>query len=352
MATFAKSTFNAASYAASRPTYPVELFEYIFDYHKRGPAPRWERAVDVGCGTGQATVRLAPRFKECIGVDPSAGMLEKARASLKASQTNSNVGKSVMDFRVGGGEDLRGAIPEKGSVDLVVAAQAAHWFDWSKTWPEVSRVLRPGGTAAFWIYAEFRLTDFPSATPIIEDYMRPLGPGCDPARSIGAHFERPGRTILERYLVDVPEPPPETRLQALDRVYFCGDDIPPFVDATTVQTKGHIQPILMSKTMRWRDLLGYFHTFSALHTYHERYPADLESPPDTRFAELDGATKDAGSDEPSMEGGDIAIRFWKDLRQAALDASAGKAPVGPVHKVRVHWPVALILTRKSATPAA
>jgi len=56
MATFAKSTFNPAIYALARPTYPAELFDYVFAFHRQGsrlhPA-RWERAVDLGCGTGE-----------------------------------------------------------------------------------------------------------------------------------------------------------------------------------------------------------------------------------------------------------------------------------------------------------
>ena len=31
-------------------------------------------------------------------------------------------------------------------------AQSGHWFDWSKVWPQVYRILRHGGTAAFWVY--------------------------------------------------------------------------------------------------------------------------------------------------------------------------------------------------------
>jgi len=37
-------------------------------------------------------------------------------------------------------------------------AQAAHWFDWSKMWPEVARILRKSGSAAFWVcYTLFAL---------------------------------------------------------------------------------------------------------------------------------------------------------------------------------------------------
>lgn len=57
MATFAKSTFNAAKYAVSRPTYPRVLFDSVFTYHEQsllipGTNAGWEHAVDLGCGTG------------------------------------------------------------------------------------------------------------------------------------------------------------------------------------------------------------------------------------------------------------------------------------------------------------
>lgn len=103
MATFAKTSFNAAVYSASRPTYPKALFQFIFNYHEKGsaalPIPaatstgestsnsqssnsqaktRWNLAVDLGCGTGQATTELHP-FKKVIGVEPSLVMVEKAR---------------------------------------------------------------------------------------------------------------------------------------------------------------------------------------------------------------------------------------------------------------------------------
>jgi trans-aconitate 3-methyltransferase len=67
MATFAKASFDTAIYAASRPRYPKALFELIYKYHQEGPAalplasqgsytlkgrPRFDVAVDLGCGTG------------------------------------------------------------------------------------------------------------------------------------------------------------------------------------------------------------------------------------------------------------------------------------------------------------
>lgn len=74
MAAFAKSTFNAQVYAASRPTYPQQLFDFVFRYHEHGyeelqtrsrvqgslslkkrRLPERSCAVDLGCGTGVCT---------------------------------------------------------------------------------------------------------------------------------------------------------------------------------------------------------------------------------------------------------------------------------------------------------
>ena len=38
------------------------------------------------------------------------------------------------------------------SVDLVVVAQAIHWFERADFWKEVNRVLKPNGVLAFWGY--------------------------------------------------------------------------------------------------------------------------------------------------------------------------------------------------------
>ena len=46
-----------------------------------------------------------------------------------------------------------------------------------------------------------------------------------------------------------------------------------------------------------------------------------------------------------VRGGDIAIRFWKDLRENALKETP-EAKVGAKDTVLVEWPLALILTRK------
>ncbi len=57
-----------------------------------------------------------------------------------------------LTFRKASAESL--PFVEVGTVDLVVAGQAAHWFDYPKLWPEMKRVIRKGGTLAFWGYKD------------------------------------------------------------------------------------------------------------------------------------------------------------------------------------------------------
>lgn len=124
---------------------------------------------------------------------------------------------------------------------MVYLAQAAHWFDWSKLWPEVARVLRKGGSAAFWasvhfnnnsiinanfillqIYSEFRIQNHQSLTPLITQYSQPQD--ADPRLSLGPHWQRPGRTILENHLLDVPDANqvfPE-QFSDWERIFFVG----------------------------------------------------------------------------------------------------------------------------------
>ena len=144
MATFAKAGYNAATYALARPTYPRALFERILAFH-RGPT---RLCADVGCGTGQVALEpvLRKRFERIVGVEPSSVMVQKARDVLQREQSDEAL-KAQIEFVQAGAEELD-TVLEPGSVDLLVVAQAAHWFDWHKVWPQIGRVLRPGGTYA------------------------------------------------------------------------------------------------------------------------------------------------------------------------------------------------------------
>ncbi|KAJ7066564.1 hypothetical protein C8F01DRAFT_707206 [Mycena amicta] len=316
MATFAKNTFNAAMYALARPTYPRSLFDSVLAYHEQslalpGAKTRWTHAVDLGCGTGQATAELlrpttndAHGFSRVTGVEPGANMIREASAF---AATLGERGKSLA-FVNAPAEDLA-FIPDQ-TVDLVIAAQAAHWFDWERLWPELSRVLRHGGTVALWVYSEMRFPQYPQLTPTITEYLQ----GTDPKTSLGPHWE-PGRRILNNHLLDIVPPP--KGWEDLTRVFFTGSHYPDLAEP-------HLDPILRKTTTWGGGLHGYLRTFSSLNRFHEKFPEDLNHPE-----------------------GDIASRF---LRALMSGAAVPLTEEGLAKEVEMEWPLALVLARKELDP--
>ena len=119
---------HAALYAARRPRYPDTLFGWL-----AAQSPARERAWDAGCGSGQAALGLAAHFDQVIASDPSAEQIAEAIPHPRVC------------YRV---EPAETPSLEPGSVDLVLVAQALHWFDLERFHPQVRRMLRPGGLFA------------------------------------------------------------------------------------------------------------------------------------------------------------------------------------------------------------
>jgi SAM-dependent methyltransferase len=116
----------AAEYAVRRSSYPPELVPFLTG----GGGGR--RVLDLGAGTGLLTELLVAAGHDVVAVDPSAAMLEQLAQRLPD-----------VPLVVAGAEAL--PLPDD-DVDVVTAAQAAHWFDPAPAAAEMMRVLRPGGT--------------------------------------------------------------------------------------------------------------------------------------------------------------------------------------------------------------
>lgn len=134
-----------------------------------GLVPRHDLAWDCATGSGQAAVGLAAHFARVVATDASAAQVAHA------------VPHPRVEYRVAPSEasGLAG-----GSADLVVVAQALHWFDVHAFYGEVRRVLAPGGALAVWTYGECTLDDA-ALQRVLRHYAREtVGPWWPPQRQL------------------------------------------------------------------------------------------------------------------------------------------------------------------------
>jgi len=150
----------AARYARARPGYPDALFDYLASV-----APGHGLAWDCGTGNGQAARGLARRFACVHATDASAEQLRHAEPHPRVSYHR---------------EPAERVSLRDESVDLVTSAVAAHWFDLDRFYPEVRRVLKPGGAVALWTYHLPRVS--PAVDRLVAYYYSTLLAGHWPDR--------------------------------------------------------------------------------------------------------------------------------------------------------------------------
>ncbi|OIW22582.1 S-adenosyl-L-methionine-dependent methyltransferase [Coniochaeta ligniaria NRRL 30616] len=141
---------QGANYAQNRRDYHPDLYQTIIDHHT-STGGKLDTLLDVGCGPGTATRSLAPRFTHAFGIDPSEGMISTAQTLGGVTATSNPV-----RFEVSTAEELGSQLSppiQDGSVDLITAATAAHWFDLPGFWKRAAQVLKPGGSVALWTSA-------------------------------------------------------------------------------------------------------------------------------------------------------------------------------------------------------
>jgi ubiquinone/menaquinone biosynthesis C-methylase UbiE len=119
---------GAEVYERARPSYPVEAVEWLAERTGLGPG---RTIVDVGAGTGKLTRLLPATGARVIAVEPVPEMRAKLLEVIPG-----------VEALEGTAERLPLADSE---ADVVVVAQAFHWFDHERALPEIHRVLRPNG---------------------------------------------------------------------------------------------------------------------------------------------------------------------------------------------------------------
>jgi len=146
---------RVADYVRFRPGYPAALLEWLRAAH--GLSAAWTVA-DVGAGTGIAARLFLEAGHQVVAVEPNAAMRGAAVAALGKNPRFRAVAATAE------ATSLLGA-----SVDLVLAAQAFHWFEPDEVRREWARILRPGGLAL--VVWNSRLT---AGTRFLEGYEQLL----------------------------------------------------------------------------------------------------------------------------------------------------------------------------------
>lgn len=124
---FAPQAVDCARY---RPSYQREIYELLASH-----APARDIAWDCGTGSGQAAISLSKYFARVIATDSSKEQLANSRPHER------------VEYRLATAENS--GLPD-ASIDLVTAANAAHWFDRDIFYKEARRILKPQGVIAVW----------------------------------------------------------------------------------------------------------------------------------------------------------------------------------------------------------
>jgi ubiquinone/menaquinone biosynthesis C-methylase UbiE len=116
------------------------------------------RVLEVGCGPGHLSARLAHHGFDVTGLDLDPAMIARAQANTDRA---ANRGGRQPSFLVGDVAAL--AFPDR-SFDLVVSTLSMHhWADPAAGLAEIGRVLRPGAQALIW-------NSGPASGPICSDH--------------------------------------------------------------------------------------------------------------------------------------------------------------------------------------
>ena len=250
---------DSAGYAAFRPCYPQALFQWVGQQ-----LPQWSglalHGLDVGCGTGQATLPLlqlcgeAGRVTACDG---SETQLQQLRLQLRER------GEQRVQLLHCAAEQLP---PRVQGVHVVTVAQAMHWLDWEAFYAQLDRVLLPGGLLVFFGYSLPQLQHPQARAEVWKFYRELLGPYWDPER------------------------------QHVDAKYT-SIPLPPFASS---EDKVERKEFVETKEVRLEDYVNYISTWSALKKYRDANEDDPLPKLHSRLRELTHADLEEGPEEGSL----------------------------------------------------
>ncbi len=209
---------QASTYAAFRPSYPQELIDYVCSF-----VPEKKHAWDCATGNGQAAALLSPLFEKITATDISEKQLQLAIQKLNIKYATGKAAPT--DF------------PDN-TFDLIIVAQAYHWFPFDLFEKEVKRVGKPGSIIAVWGY-NIPLCNNDGINAVVRHFYKDI---------MGPYWD------AERKYVD----------DFYKTVPFAFDELP---------AKSFSYPVQWTSN----DLPGYFNSWSSVMNYiskHQHNPVD------------------------------------------------------------------------------
>lgn len=183
----------------------------------------FERAVDLGCGTGELTAAAAERLdvRAMVGVDNSASMLERA-APLATAR---------LSFRSADIADWTSA----GDHDLVLANAALQWVpDHPAVLARWIAALRPGGQIAVQVPANANHPSHVSSGAVAhrEPFLSAFGPAGPPPDPVAVNVMLPEQYAETLFELGVREP--TVRLQVYPHVMVSTADVVEWTKGTSL----------------------------------------------------------------------------------------------------------------------
>jgi len=182
-----KVTFETAAdrYHAARPDYPDELYDTLIAAADLRPGAR---LLEVGPGTGKATLPLAQRGFQITGLELGPRLAETARRRLAGYERVTIIQAPFESWQPPRGERF----------DLVFSATAWHWIDPAVGYQLAWRWLRSGGHLAIWAAGHVLPDDGDPFFLEIQDVYDEIGEG----RPADRNFPKPGSLPADRAAIE------------------------------------------------------------------------------------------------------------------------------------------------------
>jgi len=133
---------DAAKYDKMRPLYVKELYSDILGYANLSEA----KVLEIGIGTGQATLPFLKQGFQITAVDLNSAMIEFSQKKFFMYKNIDYINQAFEDI-----------VSKNDDYDIIYSASAFHWIDEQVGYPKVYSLLKRTGTLAlFWNHPVLR----------------------------------------------------------------------------------------------------------------------------------------------------------------------------------------------------